>query len=104
MLYKYFSIYFIYFSFVIVSSAINLFTIPINIANILIISSIPVVNDSTVNLTWTPPTSPNGYISGYNIAVHNKRNQSNSTTFVPSTPDTHVYTNLITQLGKLLKT
>ena len=90
--------------FAIVSSAVNLFTIPIQITNILVITSIPIVNDSTVNLTWTPPTSPNGYISHYNIAVNNKRNQSNNTAFVPSTPDTNVYTNLITQLGKLLKT
>ena len=79
-------------------------TIPIQITNILVITSIPVVNNSTVNLTWTPPISPNGYISGYNIAVNNKRNRPNRTNFVPSTPDTRVYTNLVTQLGKLLKT
>ena len=78
-------------------------TIPIQITNILVITSIPVVNDSTVYLTWTPPTSPNGYISGYNIAVNNKRNHPNVTTFVPSTSDANIYTNLITQLGELLK-
>ena len=90
-------------SFALVSSAVNLLTIPIQITNILVITSIPVVNDSTVNLTWTPPTSPNGYISGYNIAVNNKRNHPNVTTFVSSTSDANIYTNLITQLGELLK-
>ena len=66
--------------------------------------SVPAVNDSTVNLTWTPPMTPNGYISGYNIAVNNKKNKPNRTNFVQSTPDKRVYTNLVTQLGKLLKT
>ena len=65
--------------------------------------SVPAVNDSTVNLTWTPPMTPNGYISGYNISVNNKKNKPNKTTFIPSIPDTNVYTKLIPQLGKLLK-
>ena len=51
-----------------VSSEPVLIIIPVIISNI-IVNTIPVVNDTAVNLTWSQPTTPNGYINSYNIDV-----------------------------------
>ena len=46
-----------------------LIVIPVIISNIFVANTIPVVNDTAVNLTWSPPITPNGYISSYNINI-----------------------------------
>ena len=43
--------------------------ISVTINNIFVTNTIPVVNDTAVNLTWSPPITPNGYISNYNIDI-----------------------------------
>ena len=43
--------------------------IPVIISNIFVANTIPVVNDTAVNLTWSSPITPNGYISSYNIDI-----------------------------------
>ena len=52
-----------------VSSEPVLTVIPVIISNIFVANTIPVVNDTAVNLTWSPPITPNGYISSYNIDI-----------------------------------
>ena len=52
-----------------VSSEPVLIVIPVIISNIFVVNTIPVVNDTAVNLTWSPPITPNGYISSYNIDI-----------------------------------
>ena len=46
-----------------------LLIISVTINNIFVTNTIPVVNDTAVNLTWSPPITPNGYISNYNIDI-----------------------------------
>ena len=62
-----FTIPFLYIS--LVSSEPVLIVIPVIISNIFVANTIPVVNDTAVNLTWSPPITPNGYISSYNIDI-----------------------------------
>ena len=83
--------------FCLVSSPVIPVTIPIIISDVFVIDSIPVINDTTVNLTWYSPNQPNGYISGYNIDVFTKENE-----FMPSNPNTSVYTVLISGLSKYI--
>ena len=52
-----------------VSSEPVLIVVPVIINNIFVANTIPVVNDTAVNLTWSPPITPNGYISSYNIDI-----------------------------------
>ena len=66
------SMYHLLFSFTyisLVSSEPVLIVIPVIISNIFVANTIPVVNDTAVNLTWSPPITPNGYISSYNIEI-----------------------------------
>ena len=65
--YVLFTIPFLYIS--LVSSEPILIVIPVIISNIVVANTIPVVNDTAVNLTWSPPITPNGYISSYNIDI-----------------------------------
>ena len=66
------NIYHLIFSFTyisLVSSEPVLIIIPVIITDIFVANTIPVVNDTAVNLTWSPPITPNGYISSYNIDI-----------------------------------
>ena len=87
-------------NFVLVSPPVIPVTIPIIISDVFVIDSIPVINDTTVNLTWYSPNQPNGYISGYNIDVFTKGNVINH--FIPSNPNTSLYTVLISGLSKYI--
>ena len=64
--------------------------------------TLPSINDRTLNVTWTTPKTPNGYISYYNINV--KNNQDNNSYFNIKTEaikgQKH-YTELVSDLGKL---
>ena len=51
------------------SSKPVLIVIPVIISNIFVANTIPVVNDTAVNLTWSPPIRTNEYISRYNINI-----------------------------------
>ena len=93
-------IFVLLYKFCLVSSPVIPVTIPIIISDVFVIDSIPVINDTTVNLTWYAPNQPNGYISGYNIDVFTKGNVINH--FIPSTPNTSVYTVLISGLSKYI--
>ena len=86
--------------FCLVSSPVIPVTIPIIIYDVFVIDFIPVINDTTVNLTWYSPNQPNGYISGYNIDVFTKGNVINH--FIPSNPNTSLYTVLISGLSKYI--
>ena len=66
------NIYHLIFSFTyisLVSSEPVLIIIPVIITDTFVTNTIPVVNDTAVNLTWSPPITPNGYISSYNIDI-----------------------------------
>ena len=76
-------------------------TIPIVIFGVFVTDSIPIINDTTVNLTWYPPNQPNGYISGYNIDVQYTTGSVRNH-FIPSEPDTSIYTDLISGLSEYI--
>ena len=71
--------------------------IPVIISNIFVVNTIPVVNDTAVNLTWSPPITPNGYISSYNIDVTGGVIMSLTVT---SDPQLHTYIQIIGGLRK----
>ena len=50
------------------SSSPNLVTIPVVVAGVTF-TTLPVINDTAINITWTPPTDPNGFISSYNVKI-----------------------------------
>ena len=52
---------------IVVSSPVSILTEPIHIDGVYVTKSIPSINDTVVNLTWTPPQYPNGLITHYNI-------------------------------------
>ena len=90
-----FTIPFTYIS--LVSSEPVLIVIPVIISNIFVANTIPVVNDTAVNLTWSPPNTPNGYISSYNIDI-----TSGVIMSLTVTADLHlnIYTQIIGGLSK----
>ena len=80
-----------------VSSKPVLIVIPVIISNIFVANTIPVVNDTAVNLTWSPPITPNGYISSYNIDI-----TGGNITSLTVITDTQVHT-YIQIIGELCK-
>ena len=52
---------------IVVSSPVSILTEPIHIAGVYVTESIPSINNTAVNLTWTPPQYPNGHITHYII-------------------------------------
>ena len=80
-----------------VSSEPVLIVIPVIISNIFVINTIPVVNDTAVNLTWSPPITPNGYISSYNIDITGGVIMSLT---VKADPQLNIYTQIIGGLRK----
>ena len=75
-----------------VSSEPVLIVIPVIISNIFVANTIPVVNDTAVNLTWSLPITPNGYISSYNIDITGGFIMSLTVT---ADPQVHSYTEII---------
>ena len=80
-----------------VSSEPVLIVIPVIISNIFVANTIPVVNDTAVNLTWSPPITPNGYISSYNIDITGGVIVSLTVT---ADPKLNTYTKIIRRLRK----
>ena len=78
------------------SSAVFLITKPVHISGIYVTESILSINDTTVNITWSPPSYPNGYITGYNISITN----NNSHHWVPSVREESLYSYFITGLSE----
>ena len=50
------------------SSPPNLVTIPIVVTGVTF-TTVPVINDTAINISWTPPTNPNGFISSYSVKL-----------------------------------
>ena len=80
-----------------VSSEPVVIIIPVIISNIFVANTIPVVNDTAVSLTWSPPITPNGYISSYNIDI--TRGVIMSLT-ISADPQLNTYTQIIGGLRK----
>ena len=80
-----------------VSSKPVLIVIPVIISNVFAANTIPVVNDTAVNLTWSPPITPNGYISSYNIDITGGVIVS---LIVIADPKLNTYTKIIRRLRK----
>ena len=80
-----------------VSSEPVLIVIPVIINNIFVASTIPVVNDTAVSLSWSPPITPNGYISSYNIDITGGVIMSLT---VNADPQLNTYTQIIGGLRK----
>ena len=80
-----------------VSSEPVLIIIPVIISNMFVANTIPVVNDTAVNLTWSSPITPNGYISSYNIDITGGVIMSLTVT---ADPQLNTYTQIIGGLRK----
>ena len=78
------------------SSAVLLITKLVRISGIYVTESMFSINDSTVNITWSPPLYPNGHITGYNISITN----NNRHHWVPSVREESIYSYLITGLSE----
>ena len=83
--------------FFIVTSEPLLVIIPVIIEGVFINNTVPVVNDTAVNLTWSPPTTPNGFISRYMIYVTGGITLNQVVTAVPNLT---TYTHIIGRLSK----
>ena len=57
--------------------------------------TLPSVDESTLNVTWRPPTTPNGMITSYRITVNN------TGISVPAVNGQSVYTELVRGLCEL---
>ena len=79
------------------SSKPDVIVIPVIISNIFVANTIPVVNDTAVNLTWSPPITPNGYINSYNIDITGGVIMSLT---VIADPQLHTYIRIIGGLRK----
>ena len=47
----------------------NLVVLPVIIGDVTVALTVPVVNDTTINITWSPPILPNGKITHYSVRV-----------------------------------
>ena len=57
---------------------------PVIINNLTVAYTVPVLNDTTINITWSPPSYPNGDITGYIVRIGtNGITSSNNVPFVP---------------------
>ena len=58
---------------------------PVIINSLTVAYTVPVLNDTTINVTWSPPSYPNGDITGYIVRVGtNDIASPNNVPFVPS--------------------
>ena len=58
---------------------------PVIINSLTVAYTVPVLNDTTINITWSPPSYPNGDITGYIVRVSTiDITSSNSVPFVTS--------------------
>ena len=58
---------------------------PVIINSLTVAYTVPVLNDTTINITWIPPSYPNGDITGYIVRVGTVDiTSSNSVPFVTS--------------------
>ena len=56
---------------------------PVIINNLTVAYTVPVLNDTTINITWIPPSYPNGEITGYIVRIGtNDITSSNNVPFV----------------------
>ena len=53
----------------IVSSSPILVVFPVVINDLTIAHTIPILNDSSINITWSPPDYPNGNMIGFVVRV-----------------------------------
>ena len=81
-----------------VSNPPNLVTIPVVVAGITF-TTVPVINDTAINITWTPPTNPNGSISSYIMEI-NSTSSVNMRRIVQTMPINMIYTRIINGLSK----
>ena len=81
-----------------VSSPPNLVTIPVVVSGVTF-TTVPVINDSAINITWTPPTNPNGFISSYIIEI-NSTSSVNVRRIVKAMPTNMIYTRIVNGLSK----
>ena len=88
----------IFLLFHIASSQPILVTVPIELAGATFIT-VPVVNDTAINITWTPPTYPNGFISSYTIVIRSTGLVRHT---IQTMPNIMIYTEIINGLGKFL--
>ena len=51
------------------SSPPNLIMSPVIINSLTVAYTVPVLNDTTINMTWSPPSYPNGEITGYIVRI-----------------------------------
>ena len=84
-----------------VSSAVILLTVPIKSLEGII--TLPSVDEHTLNITWQPPSTPNGHITRYNIDIRNAKNDPNQYPFysfnVSAVDEQKHYTLLANGLG-----
>ena len=58
---------------------------PVIINGVTVAYSVPVLNDTTINITWSPPSYPNGEITGYIVRIATDAITSpNNVPFVPN--------------------
>ena len=81
----------------VVSSAVDLLTVPA--PGYEDIRTLPAVDDNTLNVTWRPPKTPNGFISHYNIDVTSNEARSSRRYNVSSVVGRDQYTYLVNSLG-----
>ena len=67
------------------SSPPNLIMSPVIINSLTVAYTVPVLNDTTINMTWSPPSYPNGEITGYIVRIGTDAiTSSNDVPFVPN--------------------
>ena len=58
---------------------------PVIINNLTVAYTVLVLNDTTINITWNPPSFPNGKITGYIARISTEEITSpNNVPFVPN--------------------
>ena len=80
------------------SSPVLPVTTPVYISGVFVANTLPIINDTTVNITWYIPNEPNGIITGYNIDILSKDSKTNI--LMSSEPMASVYTQIISELSK----
>ena len=63
---------------------------PVIINNLTVAYTVPVLNDTTINITWSPPSYPNGEITGYIVRISTE--EITSPNNIPLVPNKVSYT------------
>ena len=71
---------------------------PVIINSLTVAYTVPVLNDTTINITWSPPSYSNVNITGYNVRVGT--NDTTSSSNVPFVVGKVSYTQLLGGLGE----